>query len=318
MKASATQLLSYRSSNTQVNVARAWEKDYSRSVTNTRSIRIAYSPDADDAFMFWALAEGHVDSGELAFERSRADTEALNRAAEHTTAPHVSAVSIHQYAYLADKYLLLPHGGSVGVGYGPVVVATRALGVEDLRGLRIGVPGLRTSAYLVLRLLVPEFEPVIVPVAPFSRAFEAVKSGDVDAVLLIHEGRLLYEREGLTRVLELGEAWQALTGLPLPLGGNVIAKSLGPELIARVSGLLRESIRYALEHREEALNALLATETRPGVPRERAMFDRYLAMYANQDTLDYGERGRLAIQDLLDRGHAAGIIPQRVIAEFSP
>lgn len=320
MKASATQLLSYRHWSAQVNVARAWEKDYSRSVTSTRSIRIAYSPDADDAFMFWALAEGHVrdDSGALQFERSRADTEALNRAAEHTTAPDVSAVSIHQYAYLADRYLLLPHGGSVGVGYGPVVVATRPLAAEGLRGLRIGVPGLRTSAYLVLRLLVPDFEPVIVPVAPFSRAFEAVKSGSVDAVLLIHEGRLLYEREGLQRVMELGEAWQKLTSLPLPLGGNVIARSLGPELITRVSGLLRESIRYALEHRDEALNALLAQETRPGVPRDRAMFDRYLAMYANQDTLDYGERGRLAIQDLLDRGHAAGVIPHRVIAEFSP
>jgi 1,4-dihydroxy-6-naphthoate synthase len=311
-------VLSYRHSRTQVNVARAWEKDYSRSVTSTRSIRIAYSPDADDAFMFWAIAEGRIDTGELTFERSRADTEALNRAAEHTTAPHVSAVSIHQYAYLADRYLLLPHGGSVGVGYGPVVVATRPLAAADLRGLRIGVPGLRTSAYLVLRLLVPEFEPVVVPVAPFSRAFEAVKSGEVDAVLLIHEGRLLYEREGLSRVLELGESWQALTGLPLPLGGNVIAKSLGAPLIERVSGLLRESIRYALEHRDEALNALLAQETRPGVPRDRAMFDRYLAMYANQDTLDYGAQGRQAIQDLLDRGHAAGIIPHRATAEFSP
>jgi 1,4-dihydroxy-6-naphthoate synthase len=287
-------------------------------VTSTRSIRIAYSPDADDAFMFWALAEGHIDTGELRFERSRADTEALNRAAEHTAAPHVSAVSIHQYAYIADRYLMLPHGGSVGVGYGPVVVATKKLAASDLKGLRIGVPGLRTSAYLVLRLLVPEFTPVVVPVAPFSRAFEAVKGGEVDAVLLIHEGRLLYEREGLERVLELGESWQQLTGNPLPLGGNVIAKSLGTELIARVSGLLRESIRYALQHREEAIDALLAQETRPGVPRDRAMFDRYLAMYANDDTLDYGERGRLAIQDLLDRGHQAGIIPERVIAEFAP
>lgn len=311
-------MLSYRHSLAQVNVACAWEKDYSRSVTSTRSIRIAYSPDADDAFMFWAIAEGHIDTGELSFERSRADTEALNRAAEHTTAPHVSAVSIHQYAYLADRYLLLPHGGSVGVGYGPVVVSTRALASRDLRGLRIGVPGLRTSAYLVLRLLVPEFTPVVVPVAPFSRAFEAVKNGEVDAVLLIHEGRLLYEREGLKRVLELGESWQALTGLPLPLGGNVIAKSLGPALIARVSGLLRESIRYALSHRDEALTALLAQESRPGVPRDRAMLDRYLAMYANDDTLDYGELGRKAIQDLLDRGHQAGIIPHRIQAEFAP
>lgn len=286
-------------------------------MTHTRSIRIAYSPDADDAFMFWAIHAGHVDTGDLKFVPARADTEALNRAAEHTDAPDVTAVSMHQYAYLSDRYLLLPHGGSVGVGYGPVVVATRPLDKDQLRGMRIGVPGLRTSAYLVLKLLVPDFTPVVVPVAPFSRAFDAVKSGEVDAVLLIHEGRLLYEREGLSRVLELGEAWQALTGLPLPLGGNVIAKSLGAD-IPRVSALLRESIRYALEHRDEALEALLATETRPGVPRDRAMFDKYLGMYANQDTLDYGEQGREAIQDLLDRGHAAGIIPQRVVAEFSP
>ncbi|MET0388672.1 MAG: MqnA/MqnD/SBP family protein [Polyangiales bacterium] len=301
-----------------VNVAPAAETDYSAGVTQLRSIRIAYSPDADDAFMFWALAEGLIDAGGLRFERERADTEALNRAAESTAAPDVSAVSIHQYAYLADRYLLLPHGGSVGVGYGPVVVSNRPLDKQSLRGLRIGVPGLRTTAYLVLRLLVPDFTPVVVPVAPFSRAFDALRGGEVDAVLLIHEGRLLYEREGFSRALELGEAWNDLTGLPLPLGGNVIARSLGDALIATVSDRLRESIRYALSHRDEALASLLATETRPGVPREHALFDRYLAMYANQDTLDYGDVGRLAIQDLLDRGHAAGIIPHRTIAEFAP
>ena len=225
---------------------------------------------------------------------------------------------MHQYAYLADRYLLLPHGGSVGVGYGPVVVAKQPLDARGLAGKRVGVPGLRTSAYLVLKLLVPEIVPVVVPVAPFSRAFDALRSGEVDAVLLIHEGRLLYEHEGFHRVLELGEAWQALTGLPLPLGGNVIAKSLGPTLIAKVSSLLRESIRHALEHRDEVLSWLIANETRPGVPRDRAMFDRYLAMYANQDTLDYGTVGRRAIQDLLDRGSAAGIIPHRVEVEFAP
>jgi 1,4-dihydroxy-6-naphthoate synthase len=287
-------------------------------VSDSRTIRIAYSPDADDAFMFWAIAEGHIDTHGIRFVRERADTEALNRAAESTSAPDVSAVSIHQYAYLSERYLLLPHGGSVGVGYGPVVVAKRAMAPSELRGVRIGVPGMRTSAYLVLRLLVPEFTPVIVPVAPFARAFEALRSGEVDATLLIHEGRLLYEREGFARVLELGEAWQELTSLPLPLGGNVIARSLGPELIAEVSALLRESIRYALTHRDEALSALLSAETRPGVPRERALFDRYLAMYANRDTLDYGELGRRAIQDLLDRGHAAGLIPHHTEAEFAP
>jgi 1,4-dihydroxy-6-naphthoate synthase len=284
----------------------------------SRTIRLAYSPDTDDAFMFWALREGYVDAGDLRFVHTRADTEALNRSAEDPEAADVSAVSIHQYAYLADRYLLLPHGGSVGAGYGPVVVASTPLPVAALRGKRVGVPGLRTSAYLVLRLLLPEFEPVVVPVAPFRRAYEALSSREVDAVLMIHEGRLLYEREGLSRVLELGEGWEQLTGLPLPLGGNVIRKSLGPELIERVSGILRESIRWALGHREQVLDALLAEEHREGVPRDRALFDRYLAMYANEDTLDYGERGREAIVELMRRGHAAGIIPHAVQVDFAP
>lgn len=282
------------------------------------AIRLAYSPDADDAFMFHALAHGRIDLRGLRFEHVRADTEALNRGAEAARAPDVTAVSIHQYAYLADRYLLLPHGGSVGAGYGPVLVARRARELGELRGRRIGVPGLRTSAYLVLRLLLPDFEPVIVPVAPFARAFEAVRSGEVEAVLLIHEGRLLYEREGLARVCEIGEAWHAQTGLPLPLGGNVIARALGAERIALVSDVLRESIRWALEHRDEVLSALLSSEQRPGVPRDRAMFDRYLAMYANQDTLDYGIEGRRAIVELLARGHGAGIIPHAVDVEFAP
>ncbi len=283
-----------------------------------RIIRVAYSPDADDAFMFWAIAEGRIDTRGFRFVRERADTEALNRAAEAAGAPDVSAVSIHQYAYLADRYLLLPHGGSVGVGYGPVVVAKRPLPREELSGLRIGVPGPRTTAYLVLRLLVPNFTAVTVPVAPFARAFAALQNDEVDAALLIHEGRLLYERQGLHRALELGEAWKALTSLPLPLGGNVIARWLGPSVIVEVSAVLRESIRYALAHRDEVLSALLAAETREGVPRERALFDRYLAMYANQDTLDYGQEGRRAIQDVLDRGSDAGIIPHRVLVEFAP
>ena len=282
------------------------------------SIRVAYSPDADDAFMFWAIAQRQIDTRGLEFAWQKADTEALNRAAESTSAPDVSAVSIHQYAYLNDRYLLLPHGGSVGVGYGPVVVAPRQLRVEQLSGLRIGVPGLRTTAYLTLRLLVPNFQAVVLPVAPFRRVFAALEDGEVDAAVLIHEGRLLYADEGLHCALDLGEAWQRETGLPLPLGGNVIARSLGPERIARVSDVLRSSIRYALEHRDTVLRALVGAETREGVPRDPALFDRYLAMYANQDTLDYGPEGRRAISVLLDRGHAAGIIPHPVHVEFAP
>jgi 1,4-dihydroxy-6-naphthoate synthase len=287
-------------------------------MTSAPEIRIAYSPDADDAFMFWAIVQQRIDTRGLQFTWQRADTEALNRGAESTGAPDVSAVSMHQYAYLTDRYLLLPHGGSVGVGYGPVVVAPKQYSPEQLAGLRIGVPGMRTTAYLVLRLLIPNFEAVVLPVAPFRRVFNALAQAEVAAALLIHEGRLLYEREGLHLALDIGEAWQELTALPLPLGGNVIARSLGPELIDRVSGVLRESIRYALEHRDEVLQALVSAETREGVPREPALFDRYLAMYANQDTLDYGEAGRKAIADLFERGSAAGIIPHAVKVEYAP
>jgi 1,4-dihydroxy-6-naphthoate synthase len=303
-----------------------------------RTIRLSYSPDADDAFMFWAIAEGRVDTRGLRFSHERADTEALNRAAEGAPArppaaagaallpdaeasaaplPDVTAVSIHQYAYLARDWLLLPHGGSVGDGYGPVVVAARPMDAAALRGARVGVPGLRTTAYLALRLLVGDFEPVPIPISPFRRAFEAVRAGEVDAALLIHEGRLLYEREGLHRVLELGEAWRAATGHVLPLGGNVIRRALGADVIALVSAVLRDSIAHALAQRDEALDWLLAHERRDGVPRDRALFDRYLAMYANRDTLDYGERGRAAIADLLARGADAGLCP-RVRLEFAP
>ena len=268
--------------------------------------------------MFWAISEGRIDTRGLRFEHRRADTEALNRDAEGAEAPHVSAISIHQYAYLADRYLLLPHGGSVGAGYGPIVVADRAMTLQDLRGRRIGVPGLRTSAYLVLKLLLPDFEPVVVPVAPFRRAYEALRSGEVDAALLIHEGRLLYESEGFERVVEIGEAWTAETGLPLPLGGNAIARSLGDDRIALISDVLRESIRWALDHRDEVLEALLQAEHREGVPRDRALFDRYLGMYANADTLDYGPDGRRAIEELMRRGHEAGIIPHPIRVEFAP
>jgi 1,4-dihydroxy-6-naphthoate synthase len=281
-------------------------------------IRLAYSPDSDDAFMFWAIARGRVDTRGLSFEHTRADTEALNRGSEATAAPDVTALSIHQYAYLADRYLLLPHGGSVGAGYGPVLVAPAPRTLASLAGKKIGVPGLRTSAYLVLRLLLPEFEPVIVPVAPFRRAYDALHGGEVEAALLIHEGRLLYERENLARVCELGEAWHARTGLPLPLGGNAIARSLGEGRIALVSQVLRESIAWALANRDEVMSSLIAGEDREGVPRDRALFDRYLAMYANQDTLDYGPRGRLAIEELLRQGHAAGIIPHAPRVEFAP
>jgi 1,4-dihydroxy-6-naphthoate synthase len=271
-------------------------------------IRIAFSPDSDDIFMFWALLSGRIDSEGLVFEAERADTETLNaRAAAGEL--DVVAVSVARYAAIAHDYLLLRHGMSVGRGYGPVVVANTARELASLEGARIGVPGLRTTAYLVLRLLLPRFEPVVVPISPYARSFEAVRGGEVDAALLIHEGRLTYEREGFARVCDLGEGWAELTGgLPLPLGGNAIRRGLGPELVAKVSRLCEASIAWALAHRSEAIDALLAAESRTDLALDRAMLDRYLAMYANGDTLAPPGDVERAIKELFTRAHAAGLL----------
>jgi 1,4-dihydroxy-6-naphthoate synthase len=271
-------------------------------------IRIAFSPDSDDIFMFWALLSGRIDSEGLVFEAERADTETLNaRAAAGEL--DVVAVSVARYAAIANDYLLLRHGMSVGRGYGPVVVAKTARELASLEGARIGVPGLRTTAYLVLRLLLPRFEPVVVPISPYARSFEAVRGGEVDAALLIHEGRLTYEREGFARVCDLGEGWAQLTGgLPLPLGGNAIRRGLGPELVAKVSRLCEASIAWALAHRSEAIDALLAAESRTDLALDRAMLDRYLAMYANGDTLAPPSDVERAIKELFTRAHAAGLL----------
>jgi 1,4-dihydroxy-6-naphthoate synthase len=272
-------------------------------------IRLAFSPDSDDIFMFWALLEGKVDPEGLVFEAERADTETLNARAA-TADIDVVAVSIARYPAIARDYLLLRHGMSVGRGYGPVVVASSKGDLASLAGKRIGVPGLRTTAYLVLRLILPEFEPVVVPISPYARAFEAVRSGEVDAALLIHEGRLTYEREGLARVVDLGEAWAGATsGLPLPLGGNAIRRGLGPELVAQVSRLCRSSIAWALENRDETMRALLARESRSDLALDPALLDRYLAMYANTDTLAAPDDVRRAIQEMYDRAFAKGLLP---------
>jgi 1,4-dihydroxy-6-naphthoate synthase len=207
---------------------------------------------------------------------------------------------------------------SVGRGYGPVVVAERARSLESLRGARIGVPGLRTTAYLVLRLLLPEFDAVVVPIAPYSRAFDAVRAREVDAALLIHEGRLTYEREGFARVCDVGEGWAALTGgLPLPLGGNAIRRGLGPELVAKVSRLCRASIAWALAHRDEAMATLLELDSRADLALDRVTLDRYLAMYANRDTLDAPDDVRRAVGEMYARAHAAGLLEAPVTPEFS-
>ena len=282
-------------------------------------IRLSFSPDSDDIFMFWALLNGKIDAEGLTFVADRADTETLNTRAEAGAQADVIAVSIAQYARVAKDYLLLPHGMSVGRGYGPVVVAKTERTLASLAGQRVGVPGLRTTAYLVLRLLLPEFEPVVVPIAPYARAFEVLRSGEVEAALLIHEGRLFYEREGTKKVVDLGEAWAAATGgLPLPLGGNAIRRDLGPALIEQISRICRTSIRWALEHKEEVSQALLAAETRTDVGLDAASLDRYLQMYANADTLDAPDDVRRALDELFSRGRAAGLIANDVRAELAP
>lgn len=281
-------------------------------------IKVAFSPDSDDIFMFWALLHGRVDAEGLSFEAERADTETLNARAERGETD-VIAVSIAQYARVARDYLLLPHGMSVGRGYGPVVVAREPTALAALAGKRVGVPGLRTTAYLVLRLLVPDFEPVVIPIAPYARAFEALRAGEVDAALLIHEGRLFYEREGTHKVVDIGEAWARATGgLPLPLGGNAIRRGLGPELVEKVSRVCRSSIRWAVSHREEVARALLDAETRSDVGLDRASLDRYLDMYANADTVDAPEDVRRALGELFTRGRAAGLVPDGVRVELAP
>ncbi len=280
-------------------------------------IRLAFSPDSDDIFMFWPLLAGKIDTEGLVFESSRADTEILNARAVESDLD-VIAVSIAQWPAIADRYLLLSHGMSIGRGYGPIVVAQRPRDLASLRGLRVGVPGLRTTAYLVLRLLLPEFHPIVVPITPYARAFEALRSGEVDAVTLIHEGRLTYEREGVARVCDLGEAWgRATDGLPLPLGGNAVRRGLGPTSVGQVSRLCRASIAWALSHRDEVMAALLAREARPGLTLDRALLDRYLAMYANADTLDPPGDVRTAIDELYSRAYTAGLLERRVRAEFA-
>lgn len=267
-------------------------------------LRCAISPDADDRFMFRALLEGRIDTEGLQFEIVERDTDLLNRMAEGA-GPDVTAISIAHYPRVADRYLLLRHGGSVGRGYGPVVVAPRPL--LSLRGLRIGVPGLGTTAYTVLKLVEPHFEPVVIPIVPPSRSFEAVHANEVDAVLLIHEGRLTYREQGFVEVLDTGRWWQAQTGLPLPLGGNVIARHLPADVRARADRVLGASIADALQDREAAITWLLSSGS--GALRTREQVDTYLSLYANADTLDYGAEGVEGIRELLRRGAEAGLLP---------
>jgi len=277
----------------------------------TRTIRVAHSPDSDDAFMFYALAEGKLDTGDLRYAHELADIESLNQRARRAEL-EVTAVSIHAYAYLARDYALLGSGCSMGDGYGPRLVARAAPPADvpaALTGKRIAVPGLLTTAYLALRLFQPAFEPVV---TPFDQIEGAVQRGEVDAGLLIHEGQLTYADDGLQLWQDLGAWWLGDTGLPLPLGGNAVRRDLGPATIAQVARDLRASIEYALAHRAPALAH--ASQFNRGLSDERA--DAFVGMYVNDWTVDYGPRGRAAVQLLLDRGHAAGVIPEQVAVEF--
>lgn len=269
-------------------------------------IRCAISPDADDLFMFRALMLGLVDTEGLDFDIGTADTDALNKLASGAAEYDVNAISIAWYPRIAADWQLLPHGGSVGRGYGPVVVSPRPHDVDYLRGLRIAVPGLTTTAYMVLRMIT-DFHPVVVPIVPPERVFRALAEHEVHAALLIHEGRLTYEKRGLNAVVDIGQWWHQDTGgLPLPLGGNVIRRSLGPDVIARTSRVIRRSIQHAMDHRDDAIAWLLA---RGGELTDAPSIDHYLSLYANQDTLDYGEDGVEGIRQLLARGAALGLVP---------
>ena len=276
-----------------------------------RTIRVAHSPDSDDAFMFYALAEGKIDTGDLRYVHELSDIETLNQRALRAEL-EVTAVSIHAYAYLWRDYALLGSGSSMGDGYGPRLVATRGRPAEPrraLEGLRVGVPGKLTTAYLALKLYQPGFVEVVLP---FDRIEEAVHRGEVDVGLLIHEGQLTYVDTGLHLWADLGAWWMEETGLPLPLGGNAVRRDLGAAVIAQIAGDLRASIVYGLEHRTPALAH--AKQFNRGIGDERT--DTFVGMYVNQWTVDYGPRGRQAVQSLLDRGHAAGVIPDRVEVEF--
>jgi 1,4-dihydroxy-6-naphthoate synthase len=278
--------------------------------TEVREITVAHSPDSDDAFMFYGLATNKVRVPGLRFSHTLCDIETLNQKAREGDGVYdVTAISFHAYPYIQDNYALLPSGGSVGEGYGPMIVAARAFSESEIKTKRIAIPGTLTTAYLALRLFAPGVETVTVP---FDEIIPQVMEGNHEAGLIIHEGQLTYDKSGLHRVVDLGKWWQKVTGLPLPLGGNAIRRRLGPELMISVGRALRDSIQYALDHREEAL-AYAMQFARDLDPQ---LADRFVGMYVNERTLDYGPEGREAVKRLLDMGHKAGIIPREARVEF--
>ena len=273
-----------------------------------KDIHVAHSPDSDDAFMFYALATRKLDTGDLNYIHTLSDIETLNRKAMKGEY-EVSAISFHAYAYMADKYALLSCGASMGKNYGPIVVSGKPMRAKSLASKVVAVPGTLTSAFLTLRLVEPEVQYTVVP---FDKILDEVQKGNYDAGLLIHEGQLTYREMGLHKVIDLGQWWLKQTGLPLPLGGNVIKRSLGPKLIERIAQDIRNSIQYGLDHREEAM--AYAIQFSRGLDTQDV--DRFIGMYVNELTLDYGTEGRQAVRKLLQEAYRKKIIPEKVVVEF--
>ena len=280
------------------------------------TLRLAYSPDADDAFMFRAAIEGLVDTEGLLFEPVTEDTQSLNNLAR-SGAVDVTAISVAAWPLVAEEYLLLPHGGSIGRKYGPVLVSKAPLTLDDLAGRPVASPGPETTAHCIVSLMQPEAAIQTVPIAPYEAIFEAVESGSVDAGIIIHEGRLTYERRGLHKVADLGEWWWDETGLPLPLGANVIRRDLPEDVRSRAVRVLGESIRWALEHRDDMITFLIDHVDRPDEVATPELLDRYLGMYANEETLSYPDDAREGIRQVVDRGFRAGVIPEYVEPEYA-
>lgn len=275
-------------------------------MSQTEKVRIGHSPDSDDAFMFYALAKQLIPTDPFEIVHVIEDIETLNRRALAAEL-EVTAISVHAYAYVAKDYALMPCGASIGDRYGPLVVSKAPM--DTLEGKRIAIPGEMTTAYLTLSLFQPNFEAEI---RPFDKILDAVQKDEVDAGLIIHEGQLTYAREGLHKILDLGEWWYEETGLPLPLGANVIRRNLGTEKMHKITALLKQSIQYSLDHRAGGLEYAM-TYARD---METALADEFVGMYVNDYTLDYGDKGRAGVRELLHRGNAAGIIPHRVDADF--
>jgi 1,4-dihydroxy-6-naphthoate synthase len=273
-----------------------------------REIKLAHSPDSDDAFMFYALATHKLSTPGYKFTHILSDIQSLNEAALMETYD-VTAVSFAAYPSLRDKYVLLDCGASFGEGYGPIVVSAKSLKPQDLKGKRIGVPGLKTSAYLAMKLFEPDFEAVVMP---FDKIMEAVKNEMVAAGLLIHEGQLFFPQLGLHRIVDLGVWWQERTGMPLPLGGNAVRRSLGPDVGRLISRTIRDSVSYGLEHREEALNYAMQFARE----MDTELADKFVGMYVNKWTLGYGEKGKKAVRELIEKGTAAGLLPGPPSVEF--